>query len=291
MNSSSSQTNIEQIVEEQAAAARAAGAAQRPNLVVVLAIRGVILSILAGAIWWAARGIDFDFSHLRHGLASGARFVSQMFPHSRADWRDDSASAKSLWKPLKETIQMAIIGTVVGTVPAFLISFLAARTTSLFRPLSVLVKTCLNIGRAVPILIYGLIIVSAIGLGTSAGTLALAVGSFVMLGKLYAEALESVALGPVEAVKAAGGNAIQVFVFGMLPQVFPNYLSATLYAFEINLSASFILGFVGAGGIGYELLNDLQLYRLLEAGVIIAILVVVVNCVDYLSYRIRQVFS
>lgn len=272
-------------------AAYAAGAARPPSLIGRLAGRLIIFAVLVAAIWWAAKGIDFDFTHLKHGLATGASFVAQMFPRSHSDWAQDAESLKSLWEPLRETIQMAIVGTVLGTIPAFLISFLAARTTSLFRPLSVLVKTFLNIGRAVPTLIYGLTIVSAIGLGASAGTLALAAGSFVMLGKLYAEALESVTLGPVEAVKAAGGNATQVFVFGMLPQVFPNYLSATLYAFELNLSASFILGFVGAGGIGYELINDLQLYKLLEAGLIIAMLIVVVNCVDYLSYRIRQVFS
>ncbi|HEX5323292.1 MAG TPA: ABC transporter permease subunit, partial [Capsulimonadaceae bacterium] len=196
-----------------------------------------------------------------------------------------------LWASLVQTIQMAIVGTVIGTLPAFLLSFLAARTTSLWRPLSSLVKTLLNIGRAVPILIYGLIVVSAIGLGPSAGTIAIAVGSFVMLAKLYAESLESVALGPVEAVKAAGGNATQVFVFGMLPQVFPNYLSSTLYSLELNLQASFILALVGAGGIGFELQNDIQLDKLVPAGVIIAMLVVLVNLVDYLSYRIRQVFS
>ena len=186
---------------------------------------------------------------------------------------------------------MAVAGTVLGAIPAFPLSFLAARTTSLFRPLSVVVKTFLNVGRALPILVYAMIIVAAIGLGAPAGMIAIAFGSFVMLSKLYAEALESVAPGPVEAVRAAGGDPAQVFVFGMLPQVFPNFLSATLYAFEINLQASFILGIVGAGGIGFELQNNLRIYQLLEVGVLVVVLIVLVNLVDYLSYRIRLLFS
>lgn len=272
-------------------AAYSAGATRPPSLLWTLARRGLVLVILAAIIIWGFSGIPFDFTHLSHGLATAANYVWQMIPHNGPQAHYARASFVGEWQALLQTIQMAIAGTVLGTLPAFLVSFLAARTTSLFRPLSTIVKTLLNIGRAVPILIYGLIVVQAIGLGPSAGTLAIAIGSFVMLSKLYAEAMESVALGPVEAVKAAGGNAIQVFVFGMLPQVFPNFLSATLYALELNLQASFILALVGAGGIGFDLNQDIQLDKLIPAGVIIAVLVVLVNCVDYLSYRIRQVFS
>lgn len=272
-------------------AAYAAGASRPPSLLGTLLRRGVVLAILTAVILWGFSGVPFDFTHFRHGVATAASYVWQMIPHNAAQAHYARASFVGEWQALLQTIQMAIVGTVMGTLPAFLVSFLAARTTSLFRPLSSLVKTLLNIGRAVPILIYGLIVVAAIGLGPSAGTLAIAVGSFVMLSKLYAEAMESVALGPVEAVKAAGGNPIQVFVFGMLPQVFPNFLSATLYALELNLQASFILALVGAGGIGFDLNQDIQLEKLIPAGVIIAVLIVLVNCVDYLSYRVRLVFS
>jgi len=112
-----------------------------------------------------------------------------------------------------------------------------------------------------------------------------------MLAKLYAEALESVSPGPVEAVRAVGGSPLQIFVYAMLPQVFPNYLSATLYALELNLQASFILAFVGAGGIGNELMDNIRVFRYLEVGVIVAALIVIVNAVDYASYRVRQIFS
>jgi phosphonate transport system permease protein len=199
--------------------------------------------------------------------------------------------ASAILTPLLETIQMAVVGTVLGAIPAFPLSFIAARTSSFFRPISVAFKTVLNIGRAVPVFVYAMIIVCWMGLGKETGAVAIGIGSFVMLCKLYAEALESVSPGPVEAVKAAGGNGAQVFVFGMLPQVFPNYLSSTLYAFELNLQASFILGMVGAGGIGFKLQTALNYYNLLEVGVLVFVLILLVNLVDYLSYRVRLVFS
>ena len=142
-----------------------------------------------------------------------------------------------------------------------------------------------------PTIVYALIVVSAIGLGPSAGAIAIAFVTFISLAKLYAESLESVAPGPLEAVKASGGNAAQVFVFGMLPQVFPLYLSTTLYSLEYNLKDSFIVGIVGAGGLGQELYNAINLFKLLDAGVIIALLIVLVNLVDYASYRVRRAFS
>ena len=115
--------------------------------------------------------------------------------------------------------------------------------------------------------------------------------TFISLAKLYAEGLETVAVGPIEAVRAAGGNAPQVFVFGMLPQVFPLYLSTMLYSLEYNIKDSFIVGLVGAGGLGFELSNAINLYKWPDAGVIIFFLIVLVNLVDYLSYRVRLAFA
>jgi len=253
--------------------------------------RIIALLLLAWAVWWAFKGIQFDVSNFRHGVKAAADFIKEMFPRGTAGRKENWATLKEEWQPLVQTLQMDIVGTILALLIAFPLSFIAARTTSFFRPLSWGIKSVLNVGRAIPVLIYALIVVSAIGLGAPAGTVALAFGTFVMLTKLYAEALESIAPGPVEAVKASGGNAVQVFAFGMLPQVFPNFLSATLYAFEINIGASAILGIVGAGGIGFDLQNDIRLFNLTDAGVILFMLIVLVNAVDYLSFKIRQVFS
>jgi phosphonate transport system permease protein len=256
-----------------------------------VAIRILVALGVVGLIVWSFRGIPFDLSRLHEGLIGAKEFVLGMVPRTAAEWAKDVHYASTLKTALNQTIQMAVVGTTLGAVVAFPLSFLAARTTSLFRPLSVAVKTFLNIGRAIPIMLYALFIVTVIGLGAPAGALAIGIGSFVMLAKLYAEALESVSPGPVEAVRAVGGSPVQIFVFAMLPQVFPNYLSATLYALELNLQASFVLAIVGAGGIGGELWDNIRIFRYLEVGVIVSALIVIVNAVDYASYRVRQIFS
>jgi phosphonate transport system permease protein len=263
-------------------------ATRSPASTISVALFVLLLVIL---LKWSYAAIQFDFTSLHGGLKHAWKFVYGMFPHSSSDWSTDKDTLKSEWTPFLQTMQMDVVGTFVAIVLALPLSFFAARTTSLFRPLSVLIKTCLNVGRAIPVLVYALVIVAAIGLGAQAGTIAICFGTFMALTKLFAEALESISLGPVEAVKASGGNFIQIFVFGMLPQVFPNFLSAILYAFEWNIGASAILGIVGAGGIGFDMQNDINLFDERGTGVILALLIVAVNVVDYFSYRVRQIFA
>jgi phosphonate transport system permease protein len=253
--------------------------------------RVLLFAALVSLIVWSFVGLQFDFTHFGTGLGAGAHYVGRMFPQKRIDWHYDLSLLQDLWDPFLTTVQMAVVGTTLGAILAFPVSFLAARTGSIPKPVSALVKTYLNVSRAVPTIIYALIVVSAIGLGPSAGAIAISFVTFVSLAKLWAESLESVAAGPIEAVRAAGGNAPQIFVYGMLPQVFPSYLSTTLYSLEYNLKDSFIVGIVGAGGLGFQLYNAINLFKLLDAGVIVALLIVLVNLVDYLSYRVRLVFS
>ena len=259
--------------------------------VVVIGARLLGIGAIAALIVWSYVGLQFDFTHFGTGLRSGGQYVARMFPHRRVDWTYDLSLLRDLWEPFLTTVQMAVVGTTLGAIMAFPVSFLAARTGAVPRPVSALVKTYLNVSRAVPTIIYALIVVSAIGLGPSAGAIAISFVTFVSLAKLWAESLESVSPGPIEAVRASGGNAPQIFVFGMLPQVFPAYLSTTLYSLEYNLKDSFIVGIVGAGGLGFQLYNAINLFKLLDAGVIVALLIVLVNLVDYLSYRVRLVFS
>jgi phosphonate transport system permease protein len=251
----------------------------------------LFLLITAALIIWSFLGLQFDFSHLSAGIRNQRDQLSHLFPHTHADWKYDLDVGRNLWQPLLSTVQMSIVGTTIGAILAFPVSFVAARTGYVPRPVAGLIKTFLNIARSVPTIVYALVAVSFIGLGPSAGATAISFVTFISLSKLYAEGLESVAVGPIEAVRAAGGNAPQVFVFGMLPQVFPLYLSTMLYSLEYNIKDSFIVGIVGAGGLGYELSNAINLYKWPDAGVIIFFLIILVNLVDYLSYRVRLVFS
>jgi phosphonate transport system permease protein len=251
----------------------------------------LFLLIVAALIVWSFLGLQFDFSHLGTGIQRQSEQLSHLFPRTKADWKYDLSVGHDLWAPFLTTVQMSIVGTAIGAVLAFPVSFVAARTGYVPRPLAGLIKTFLNIARSIPTIVYALVAVSFIGLGPSAGAAAISFVTFISLTKLYAEGLESVAVGPIEAVRAAGGNAPQVFVFGMLPQVFPLYLSTMLYSLEYNIKDSFIVGLVGAGGLGYELSNAINLYKWPDAGVIIFFLIILVNLVDYLSYRVRLVFS
>jgi phosphonate transport system permease protein len=239
---------------------------------------------------WSLASLQIDLTHLSSG-ARAASFMLQMFPRRAADFRYDLSLRTQLWQPFLDTIQMAVAGTALGALAALPLSFLAARTSSLPRVLTGTIKTYLNISRAVPTIVYALLAVSAVGLGKAAGAMAIGFVSFISLSKLYAEALESVSQGPVDAVRAVGGNSVQVFVFGMLPQVFPGYVSTTLYTFEYSLNESFIVGIVGAGGLGAQLRQDIDFYKWLDAGVIVALLILLINLVDYGSYRLRAVLS
>ena len=134
------------------------------------ALRSWLLPVVAFAvIVWSFRGLQFDFSHLATGIQRQSDQLRHLFPHTRADWRYDLSVGRDLWQPFLTTIQMAVVGTTVGALLAFPVSFLAARTGYVPRPVSALVKTLLNVARSVPTIVYALVAVSFIGLGPSAG--------------------------------------------------------------------------------------------------------------------------
>lgn len=238
------------------------------------------IAAAAWGFWGVGLSLPYLVSHLNHGLSTAREF-----------WPPDWSILHHEWLAMLDTLQMAIVGTLLGAAAALPMSFFAARTTSLWRPLSSAIKTVMNIFRAIPLIVYAIVLTSMVGLGKPTASLGIAVGTFVMLTKLYAESLESIAMGPVEAVRAAGGDTAQTFIFGMLPQVFPGYVATTLYAFELNLQSSFILGFVGAPGIGYDLYNYSQIFQWRQVATVLIITIVVVNVLDFISYRVRAAIS
>ena len=221
-----------------------------------------------------------DFLHGASKFA--ATVVAQLFPPRGFEHLPMFA------KVMGETIAMAFLGTLMGAVCAFPLSFFAAKNMTRARPLQFGTRRFADLLRSFDYLIWALIFVRAIGLGPLAGIMAIAIvetGTFI---KLYSEAIENLDRKQIDGINAAGGNGLQRIRFGVLPQVLPMMLSNTLYMFEHNVRSASILGIVGAGGIGFLLADRLRAYELQEACLIIIVLIVAVYAIDYLSKILRE---
>lgn len=198
------------------------------------------------------------------------------------------------WLPvvsaLFETIQMAIVGTLGAVIMALPMSLLAARNTSPHPSIYNTVRLILNFLRAIPELVYALLFVAAVGLGPFTGVLALAFGSVGSLARVFAEAIEQIDPAQVNAVKATGATAVQTFVYAVIPQAVPLFISYTIIYFEANVRHATILGLVGAGGLGFLLFKytGTSAYdRVLGTAIV---LVVAVTIIDRFSSWLRQRF-
>ena len=149
-------------------------------------------------------------------------------------------------------------------------------------------RTILNVQRAIEPLILAIVFVVWVGIGPFAGVLALTLHTVAALGKLYSEQVESIAQGPIEAVTATGANKLQTIVYAVMPQIVPPYIAFTIYRWDINVRMSTIIGFAGGGGIGFLLLQNLNLLKYRQAAVQMIAIAIVVASLDYVSARIRE---
>jgi phosphonate transport system permease protein len=188
------------------------------------------------------------------------------------------------------TIQMAIIGTLGAIIMSIPLSLLAARNTSPHPAIYQTVRLFLNFMRSIPELVYALLFVAAVGLGPFTGVMALAFGSVGSMARIYAEAIEQIDPQQVLAVRATGASSIQTFIYAVIPQALPLLISYSIVYFEGNVRHATILGYVGAGGVGYDLflyvgMSDYQ--KLLGTALI---LVIAVTIIDRFSSYLRQRF-
>jgi phosphonate transport system permease protein len=191
-------------------------------------------------------------------------------------------------RPLLDTLAMSIAGTILAVILSLPLALLAAPNTTPFPALGYVARLLLSFLRSVPELILGIIFVAAVGFGALPGVLALALHSVGMVGKFYAEAIEHVDPRPLEAARAAGATRIQVIAHAVLPQVLPQMADITIYRWEYHFRASTVLGIVGAGGIGFELIAAL---RLISYDQVAAILITILACVvvvDSLGAALRK---
>lgn len=236
--------------------------------------------VAALVLLWSFAGAEFNFAKLGDGAINMGEFLSRLFP-------PDFSKFGTIFSLLVETLQMAIVGTVLGAVLSLFMAFAASSNIApkwMYYP----ARWVMNIIRSVPDLVFALMFVSAVGLGPFAGILAMTLGSIGSIGKVYAEAMESVDRGPMTAMEAVGASRRQLVQYGVLPQAAPLLVSYTLLLFEGNVRGATILGLVGAGGIGLELTTAMKMYDYGHLSAIIICIIVLVTLIDQGSALIRK---
>jgi phosphonate transport system permease protein len=200
----------------------------------------------------------------------------------------DWSYAGEAWQEMVVSLQMAWIGTLIGAILSLPLGFFAAHNVS-NRPVSATLRVVLDAIRAVPEVVLAVVVfVPIAGLGPFAGALAIGIHSVGTLGKLTAEAIESIDGGPVEAARAVGGSSLQVQRWAVLPQVLPEIVAFWLYRFEVNVRAAAVLGIVGAGGIGALLQQTINYGRYPMAGMALIIVVAATLVIDQVSGWLRR---
>ena len=189
---------------------------------------------------------------------------------------------------LGETLLMAYVGTALGACGAFFLCFCAAANVAPRPWLRLVVRRFCELCRTVPELVFALMFVIAFGLGPIGGVLAIAIHSLGALGKLFAEVVENVDMKPVEGVSATGAPWSAAMRYGVLPQTMSNFVSYALLRFEINVRSSTVLGFVGAGGIGMDLIEAIRKFYYSDVSAIIVLIVITVSVIDTVTGRVRH---
>ena len=257
---------------------------------IVLIFIGVILS---------SKIIDINGSNLLNGMPRLGDYISQILPSieiKKLFLGSKDQGSIAYWyfnlpkylKLLFETFNMALLATIVGSALALFLSFLAAKNTSPNSLLFFTIRRMLEFFRGVPEIIFAILFVWVLGIGPLAGIIAMTLHTTGSLGKLFSEVHENSNDKPIEALKASGGNWLSEMKFGLLPQVLPNLISYALLRFEINIRASTILGFVGAGGIGQELYLVINFNYYEEVSAIILLIILTVISIDLLSSYLRK---
>lgn len=237
---------------------------------------------------WATFGTELSVPKFISGLAESGKLL--FGTAERPDGGFFPPDFRRGWQYLEEmilTIKMAIWGTVLAAVVALPLSILAAENTTPNRVVYQLARRLMDIMRGLNEFVLALIFVAAVGLGPSPGILALSFNTTGVLAKLYAEAIEVVDPGQIEAVQASGANPFQVFTHAIFPQILPTVVGMTLYRFESNVRAASVLGLVGAGGIGLYVTESMRSFNFREASAILIVILVAVFLVDFLSAKVR----
>jgi phosphonate transport system permease protein len=292
MSPTAAQTN--EMIPPRAGAAREKATAKKLLLLVA------VLAFLV----WSYRGAEIDLSQLfsRDGLGQILIYLAKLVPP------DFSPNVlREAWKGTIETFAISFMGTLMAVAIALAIVFFASRNliySGLLYEMEpkqgwkrsarmipyLAAKSLLNILRTIPEMVWALIFVFLVGLGPFPGVLALGVHTGGVLGKLFGEVLEDVDSQPIESLQSTGASRLQILFYGILPQVLPQFISYTLYRWEVNIRVAAVLGLVGAGGLGQRIHISISLFLENQLLTLILAVYVLVTVVDYLSAYLRRKF-
>lgn len=242
---------------------------------------GLVLAVVAGCMLFVGA---FNATRLATGIPDLIDITTEMFP-------PNFSRAPSWIMPLLDTLAMSVAGTALAIAFSVPLAFLAAYNTTSHAVVYRTARAILNTLRSIPELIMGIIFVAAVGFGALPGVLALGIHSIGMVGKFFAESIEHVDEAPVEAVRATGASSLQVVLHGVLPQVLPQMADVSIYRWEYNFRASTVLGLVGAGGIGFEILSALRVLDYQQVSALLLVILVMVTLVDAAGGLLRKRFK
>jgi phosphonate transport system permease protein len=278
---------------EALAAAYAADIARKRKRFFIFAAVALIAILAAG--WLAEVDLGLFFSNI-HKFPNyiGRIFILDSGPHAGQLVIFDIPGwfwGLGKWlKLLADTLLIAYVATVLGALLGFLLCFLAAGNLGVSTPVRFAVRRILEFCRTVPELVFALVFVIAFGLGPMAGVLAIAVHTTGALGKLFYEVLENIDQKPVEGLIASGASWTKTMRFAVLPQVLSNFVSYALLRFEINVRGASVMGFVGAGGIGQDLMGAIRKFYYPDVSAMLVLIIVTVALIDLVTERVRRRF-
>ena len=258
-----------------------------------------IILIFAVSFFMSSSIIDFNLSQIIDGFPRLSDYIVKILPNLDINLILENSKTegsiqywyfnfKKYAALLYETFNMAVLATLMGFIFALILSFLSAKyiTPNIYS--YHLVKRILEFLRGVPEIIFAILFVWALGVGPLAGIIAITIHTTGALGKLFSEVHENADLKTCEAIRSHGGNWVSEMRYGIIPKVLPNIISYALLRFEINIRASTVIGFVGAGGIGQELYLVINFNYYEEVSAIILLIILTVITIDVSSGRIRQ---
>lgn len=251
----------------------------RPSLVIPIGLVAFVL------ITWVSVseefGIGVDLGALADSITRGVGILGELLS---PNW---SFLPETLpW--MLETFEMAVVASVIGCGIALPVAFLVSRVSAPNFATFLAGRSILSVVRAIPDILYALIFVASTGIGTLAGIAALVFFNIGVVAKLLSETVDGIDVGPIEAARAGGANRTQTVRWSVLPQVLPNYVAYSLYTFELNIRASAVIGFVGAGGIGNLLFRQYRFFNWSNVSVIVIELFVLVMLIEFLSIWLRR---